>query len=225
MKYSAAYFFTISSLTFQKKYAIIPPLSYKHMHDHTDDEEKIITDSELSDDSLDDVTLEDDSLTPAAKLKELRDKLKVTLKERDDNLAGWQRAKADMVNFKRQAAEESKGNVNSAIKNVLSDLLPVLDSFDMAIGSPSWETIDPTWRKGMEGVYAQALGAARTHGLLQTTPNLGDEFDPNTHEAVGTEQTDRDSNDHRIAKVLQKGYALNGIVIRPAKVIIYSHEY
>jgi molecular chaperone GrpE len=77
----------------------------------------------------------------------------------------------------------------------------------------------------MEGVYSQALSAAGGHGLTQFVPNPGDEFDPNKHEAVGVEQTDRNANDNHIVKVIQKGYELHGTIIRPAKVIIYSHEY
>lgn len=171
----------------------------------------------------DDVILEDDSLSLEQKIKVLRDKLKVALKERDLNLAGWQRAKADLVNFKRIAHEDETKQVRNATKQVLLDLLPVLDSFDMAIASASWETIDPTWRKGMEGVYQQALSAARGHGLEQFTPEKGAPFDPELHEPVGVEAGDG-ATDHTIAKVLQKGYRLNDTVIRPATVIIFSTE-
>ncbi len=193
------------------------------MHDKNTEDDIVREDDENLE--RDDLALEDDEMPIAAKLKSIREVLKAVQKERDDNLAGWQRAKADLVNVRRQASIETAENAKFAAKNVLLDLLPVLDSFDMAIGSPSWETIDPTWRKGMEGVYQQALNAAKGHGLEQSAPKIGDEFDPNKHEAVGTEQTDRNANDHRIAKVLQKGYELHGTTIRPAKVIIYSHEY
>lgn len=189
---------------------------------NTDDTE-IRNDSDASED-LDDVVMEDDSMAPAEKLKELREKLKAVQKEKDDNLAGWQRAKADLVNFKRDMGTRSAEEAKYAAKQVLLDLLPVLDSFDMAIASPSWQEIDATWRKGMEGVYQQALSAAKGHGLEQYAPKAGDAFDLNTQEPVGTEAAPTETDDHTVAKVLQKGYALHGTNIRPAKVIIYVAE-
>lgn len=196
------------------------------MHDkNTDDEFVHDTEDNLEHEEVqNDVVSEDDEMPIAAKLKSIKDVLKEVQKERDENLAGWQRAKADLVNFRRQAASDSETSAKYAAKNVLLDILPVLDSFDMAIASPSWNTIDATWRKGMEGVYAQALTAARGHGLEQFNPKGGEAFNPEKHEAVGTEKTESDENDHTIAKVLQKGYSLNGTIVRPAKVIIYTTE-
>lgn len=192
------------------------------MHD-TNQGDDIVqdTDTEIEDR---DVVLEDDETPITAKLKALRDQLKEVQKERDNNLAGWQRAKADLVNFKRETAEANESRSKYATKQVLLDLLPVLDSFDMAIASPAWQSTDPTWRKGMEGVYAQALTAAKTHGLEQYTPQEGEEFSPEKHEAVGVEKTVNGAGDHTIAKVLQKGYTLHQTIIRPATVIIYTNE-
>jgi molecular chaperone GrpE len=187
---------------------------------HDDD----VTKEENIADENDDFVIEDDAKTPNDKLKALREKLRAAEKERDDNLAGWQRARADMVNCKRQAASDSLEQVKYAAKNVLLDLLPVLDSFDMAMMSPSWESTDSAWRKGIEGVYQQALTAAGGHGLHQFEPKIGEVFDGEKHEPVGTEVTDDDQKEHTIAKVLQKGYELHGSIIRPAKVIIFTKE-
>src|SRR3989344_7392847 len=109
---------------------------------------------------------ESDGGNPAASLKKLREKLKACQKEKDEYLAGWQRAKADLINYKREV-ETNKGELAKfANENLMRDLLSVLDSFDMAfINKETWESVPEGWRKGVEYIHTQFLTVLRENNL------------------------------------------------------------
>jgi len=77
------------------------------------------------------------------KMKKIRDKLKRSEEEKKDNLAGWQRAQADLINYKKQVQAERPTLINKGVESVLLDLLPVIDAFYMAMKNKvSWEQVD-----------------------------------------------------------------------------------
>ena len=90
-------------------------------------------------------------MTQEDRIRELREKLKECTREKQANLDGWQRTKADFVNFKKRD-EESKGEfLKFAREELIIDLMPVLESFHMAFANKAaWEKVDPTWRNGVE---------------------------------------------------------------------------
>jgi molecular chaperone GrpE (heat shock protein) len=92
-----------------------------------------------------------------AKIKKLRAELKEAQQKRDEYLAGWQREKADAINMKKEAAHDAIRMAARVKEGLIEDLLPALDSFDMAYGSASWEAVDPTWRSGIDGIRNQLL--------------------------------------------------------------------
>ena len=139
--------------------------------------------------------------------------------ERDEYLAGWQRAKADLVNYKKEASKRD-ANLKSHIEaDVIADLLPVLDSFDLAIGNEeSWSKVEPEWRKGVEYIHSQLVSVLGDRKLTSFGA-VGDLFDPLLHNSSGSEDAKSESDDGKIMKVLQKGYKIGEDVIRPANVI------
>ena len=161
----------------------------------------------------------------AETIKKLREKLKIYQKERDEYLAGWQRAKADLINARRRDEEDKKEFVKLANERLFDDLIPALDSFDAAFGNKEvWEKIDKNWRTGVEYIHGQFVKALENHGLIQYTPAVGEKFDSVKHEPVGSLPAGRESDDHTIAEVVKKGYLLWGEVLRPAKVKIFEFK-
>lgn len=171
----------------------------------------------------DDVLIEDD-LTPQDQVKKMREKLRECVKEKQEYLDGWQRSKADFVNF-RKREEESKGEfLKFAREGVITDILPALESFHMAFANKeAWEKVDPSWRTGVEYIHTQLLQILGGHGLTEIDP-LNEEFDPTVHTSVGHIETDDTSKYHKIGEVLQLGYRLNGKLISSPKVRIYTER-
>ncbi len=161
-----------------------------------------------------------------AKLKDLRDKLKKCEAEKLDYLTGWQRTKADMVNARKRDEERQKELVKYANEDLILDLLPVLDSFDMARSNKgAWEKVDKNWRMGVEHIQSQILGILQKNGLVELNP-LGADYSPLEQEAIemvelsgaAANGPDGKSLDGKIVAVINKGYKLGDRVVRPPKV-------
>ena len=157
-------------------------------------------------------------------LEKLKKKLGECEKERQEYLLGWQRAKADFVNARRTEEEERKTVVSYAKEGVLLSFLTVADSFDLAFANKkAWEAVPEEWRKGVLHIYSQLVKVLEENGLRETAP-LGETFDPMLHESVESVPTGEESEQGKIATVLQKGYELNGKIVRPAKVTVWVFQ-
>ncbi len=128
----------------------------------------------------------------------------------------YMRLMAEFQNFKRRAAKEKSDIHAYANEKIVSELLPVLDNFERALGT-GYDDMEG-FAKGMELIFQQ-LSTALEHAGLEEIPALGEEFDPNIHNAVMTEDSDEHEDGH-ISKVLQKGYKLNDKVVRPSMVAV-----
>lgn len=133
-------------------------------------------------------------------------------------LTGWQRAKADLVNARKRDEADRQEFMKFANERLIDGLLPVLESFDMAIGNKeAWEKVDKNWRVGVEYIYTQLKKVLADSGLVEINP-LGEKFDINRDEATEYVPVETESDDHKVVAVLQKGYTLNGRPMRPPKV-------
>jgi molecular chaperone GrpE len=153
-----------------------------------------------------------------AKIKKLRAELKEAQTKRDEYLAGWQREKADAINLKKELAHDGIRMAARVKEGMIEDILPALDSFDMAYASASWETVDPTWRGGVEGIRNQLLDMLSRNGV-ERFGKAGDIYSPFLHEAV-QEVDDAPGESGSIVRVLRSGYKAGEKVIRPAQVIV-----
>ena len=153
-----------------------------------------------------------------AKLKKLKDELAKVKKERQEYLDGWQRCKADSVNLKQESARNAARTAELMREALVHDLIPVLDSFDMATGSESWAEVQDGFRSGMENVRNQLLEALRSHGI-ERFGKIGEPFDPRMHEIV-QEMEDAPGDTHDVVKILRYGYKSGDRILRPAHVII-----
>ncbi|HEY1037076.1 MAG TPA: nucleotide exchange factor GrpE, partial [Candidatus Paceibacterota bacterium] len=165
---------------------------------------------------------EESELGPAEAIKKLRAKLKVAVEEKQAYLNGWQKDKAEFINARRRDEESKQDFLKFAKQGVLEDMLPVLDSFDMAMANKaSWESVSEEWRKGIEGIYNQLSGILSKQGVTGFGA-IGDVFDPNLHQSISMVPAEDKTKADTVAEVLQKGYMLNGKVIRPAMVRVYE---
>ncbi len=146
--------------------------------------------------------------------------LEKALAERDEYLAGWQRSKADFANTKKRFEEDMKSFRVMANEGLIEELLPVLQSFEMAFGNKeAWEKADKGWRSGVEYIYTQLKSTLEGHGLAPIDP-IGQKFDHAIHEAVSYEPVADASKADMVLKVIEKGYTLGGKLVRPAKVVV-----
>ena len=133
----------------------------------------------------------------------------------------YMRLMAEFQNFKKRAAKEKTDIHAYANEKLMNELLPVLDNFERALETKTDDSQSEelkNYAQGMELIFQQMKTALSNHGLKEILA-LGEDFDPNKHSAVMTEETD-EYESGKVSKVLQKGYELNGRVIRPAMVAV-----
>lgn len=158
------------------------------------------------------------------KIKKLKAKLKEGEEERRKLQDELQRTKAEFLNARRRLEDERANDKIRHRKKHVGELLPLCDSFNMAMSNTeAWQKADEAWRKGVEGISAQLDRIVASYGVEAVNP-LGEEFDPNVHEAVGTTPTELKEMDNKVVTVLQPGYVIadgnQSEIVRPARVII-----
>lgn len=177
----------------------------------------------MSDGKRDDVDFESeeelgDLAAAEAKLQKLRDELQKVKKERQEYLDGWQRCKADSVNAKKDAEARATRLSEMLREELVHDIIPALDSFDMAAGSEAWASVSDGWRSGMEHVRNQLLEALRRNGI-ERVGRVGEGVDHALHEIM-EERDDVAGESGTVSRVLRFGYKTKERVLRPAQVIL-----
>jgi len=136
--------------------------------------------------------------------------------ERAELLDTLRRVQADFENYRKRMLREQTALVERATERLVEDLLPVLDSFDGALGSlaaadsPEAEKV----RDGVIGIRTQLVSVLERSGL-ERIDATGAAFDPNEHEAVLQDEGDGEPH---VGEVMRTGYRLKGRVLRPAMV-------
>lgn len=161
---------------------------------------------------------EGNTATQKDTVKDLREKLKKALAEKQEYLDGWQRSKAEFINARKRDEEDKRTMVQFASERVVADLVPVLESFEMARSNKeSWESVDKSWRTGVEYIHSQLLKVLEDNGVKEINP-VGQKFDPMRDEAISHDPVADESQDHMIIEVVQKGYELNGKSLKAPRV-------
>ena len=131
--------------------------------------------------------------------------------------AKYLRLMAEFQNYKKRVAKEKSDIHSYANEKIVTELLEVLDNFERALATDNSTDVEG-YSQGMKLIFDQLLGVLTKSGLVEVKA-LGEEFDPNMHNAVMTADSEEyDSN--KVCSVLQKGYTLNGKVIRPSMVTV-----
>lgn len=165
---------------------------------------------------------EGNELGPKDQVKKLRAQLKQAVAEKQQYLTNWQKDKAEFVNARKRYEESKADYVKFAAGNIVEDILPALDSFDSAINNKVLlENVSKEWQSGIQSIYDQLKGSLGKHGV-ESFGQKGDAFDPNLHHSVAMVPASPEDTDHTIAEVLQRGYKMNGRVLRAALVKVFE---
>jgi len=135
-------------------------------------------------------------------------------KQRDRYLAGWQRARADFLNYQKEEKERFGNILGFAFQGFILQILPILDNFDLVEKKIPGELKEDENVKGMLQIKSQILDFLKKQEVEEIKA-IGEKFDPNLHEAV--EQI-KGEEPGIVLEQIQKGYIIHGQVLRPAKV-------
>jgi len=139
--------------------------------------------------------------------------------ERDNLEQQLQRTLADTANMRRRQKQEMDDNRRRVLEGLTQELLPVLDTFTMALSAADNEATDPkSIVEGVKLVRTLLSGVLERHGLSEI-PAAGQPFDPLRHEAVAVEADDS-VPEGQVLRVLQTGYQLGDRVVRHSRVIV-----
>jgi molecular chaperone GrpE len=192
----------------------------------TNNDDVKIADPVVSEDEISEVvydaSIDSDNMSdPKEKIAKLKEKIKKLTAEKDEYMNGWQRERADFVNFKKRSEEERKDYVKFANENLLEEMLAVLESFDMAfMNKEQWNSVPENWRVGVEYIHSQFVKILDENGLREFVPKIGDKFDVKLHVAEEVIPVDAESEDGVIKEIKKQGYTMNGKVIIAPKVIV-----
>jgi len=137
----------------------------------------------------------------------------------EDYLANWQRAQADLINYRRRS-EQEKAELGEYTKAMLVlGILPVLDDFERAISAVPEEEVNSGWLEGIRLIERKLRTVLESEGLSPIEA-LGESFDPNLHEAVRQDK----GEEGIVIEEVQKGYKFRDRVLRASRVVIGNGE-
>ena len=142
--------------------------------------------------------------------------LRARAAERDEYLALAQRAQADFDNYRRRMARETAQAMDRGASKLAKELLPALDHLELALKAAEAEGGELF--KGVRMVQGELLGALNRVGIEAFSPT-GERFDPNEHEAM-VQRPAEGVESGTVVEVYQQGYRINGLVLRPARVVV-----
>lgn len=153
---------------------------------------------------------------------DIKKKLEECEKQKEEYLAGWQRSRADLLNYKREEMERISGLFKYGAEEMILKILLILDNFEI-IENKLPEVLKKDENiKGILQIKNQLLDFLKSYGV-EEIKSVGEKFDPNLHEVV-EEVAENGSPQAKesgvIADEVQKGYKINGRLLRPAKVKI-----
>ena len=141
-------------------------------------------------------------------IENLKKQLEECQKLKDEYLAGWQRARADFLNYKKDEMERVGDVLKYACEGLILKMLPLLDNFEIALKNMPDE--------GFSQIRKQFQDFLNEQGV-EEIKSVGEKFDPNLHEVV--EEVEAKGKESGIVfEETQKGYTINGRLLKPAKV-------
>jgi molecular chaperone GrpE len=182
-------------------------------------EEQILENQAIAEKEADtaETTVSEDGRVKEGEQLSLEQQLEVVRQEAAQNLDGWQRAAAEMANFKRRQEDQLKLQRDMIKADVLQGVISALDDMDLAFQNVPQQLDGQLigWVEGFRLVQRKLDRVLDEQGVRMI--NTTGEFDPNLHEAVSYEESDEHAEGQIIAE-LRKGYQIGNRVIRPALV-------
>jgi len=150
--------------------------------------------------------------------KILKEDLERLSEEKDEYLDGWRRAKADLINYKKEELKRLEEVAKFGNEELIRDLISVLDSFELALS-----TLEKSEGKVEKGIYLirnQLEDILKRRGLQRIKVTVNDNFNPSLHEAIGSLEGEGVSGN--IAEEVEAGYTLYDKVLRPVRVKLFK---
>jgi len=135
------------------------------------------------------------------------------------NYAGWQRAQADLINYRRRAEQEKEDVSRYGNTCLMLGVLPVIDDLERALDSVPENIAGNEWVEGIQLIERKLKANLEAQGLTPVKA-LGEPFDPNYHEAVMQGK----GKEGMVIEEIEKGYTLKDRLIRPSKVVVGGGE-
>lgn len=155
------------------------------------------------------ISLEEDIESLHSSLEEMTAKA-------EEYLDGWQRARAEFANYKKRVLKENTEIHQVARGEVIKIYLDILDDLQRALDEKPSQGEGKSWAEGIELIVQKLCTRLEAEGVTPMNP-LGEEFDPNIHEALMKEESD-EYDSGQIIEVMQEGYWIGDKVLRPALV-------
>ena len=152
---------------------------------------------------------------PQTRILKLKAELSACHEEKQQNLDGWQRAKADYVNALKRFDEEKRSERQRGVVHAAQALLPAFDALERAKGHGDIP-------EGFAGIVKQ-LESGFSSLALDPFGVTGEPFDPALHDALGQDPAASQEQDDTVSAVLEPGWKIGDAVIRPAKVRVYRY--
>ncbi len=171
--------------------------------------------------SGDEVSVETDieTATTEITIESLTEQIEALKASAADNLDKAVRAQAELDNVRKRTIRDVENAHKYALDKFINELLPVLDSMEMGIVASVEAEDVSSLREGLELTLKMFCSSLEKSGVHPVNPQKGDKFNPDQHEAVTMQEVD-DAESGTVVTTLQKGYELNGRLIRPAMVIV-----
>ena len=134
----------------------------------------------------------------------------------------YYKAYADMENLRKSIEKDHREAIKYRTEGFISDLLPVLDGFHLALQNEPTSVEMKNFLVGFEYIYKNLVSILENEGVTEITPKVNDKFDPNFMHALEAKFDEGEPN--RVLKVLTKGYKLHEHLVRPAVVVISTDK-
>ena len=148
----------------------------------------------------------------------LNQNLESLQKEKDELFGKLQRMSADYANFQKRVPKQIADTICYEKEKIIKSLLPALDNFEHTLQNAHSAEDAEVFIKGIQIIHDQMLDIFKSHGVEQIK-SPGEKFNPAMHEAM-MQKAEPEKEDNIVLEEFQKGYKLNGRVIRPSKVIV-----
>ncbi len=163
---------------------------------------------------------EQEALIDDAEIAALQEQIEALQREAQANLDGWQRERAEFTNYKRRTTQELADSKQRGSLEAIGKFLPIIDDFERAVENVPEELTEDPWVNGTALILKNMQKILDQYNVEAIDP-VGEEFDPNQHEAVITESSD-EYESGVVTATLQKGYRSGERILRPALVRVAS---
>lgn len=160
------------------------------------------------------------NLAVDSQLEELKEKLAQAEKTRDEYLSGWQRAKADFINYKKEELGRLEEIGKYGLEDIIYEFINIMDNFDLSLS-----TLEKSGQveKGIYMIRSQIADTLKKRGLEKIEIKPGDEFNPKIAEALSEIESERPPG--TVVDIVETGYKLCDKIIRPARVRISKNQH